>query len=507
MQAVAAAARPSLDEVRLLARDHDLVPVVTELLADCDTPVSAFLRLGVGRGAFLLESVEGGERLARYSFIGAEPLATVAFEAGTATIARSGAAPRTVAYADPLTVLEEEVTRLRVAPAPGLSAPLLGGAVGFLSYEAATCFERVPTAAADPLGVPHGWFAVVDTLIVFDHVTHRMLLVTHARCGGGATGVDTAYADALARLDQLRARLRRPLPPPLPVAPGDGGAVVHTEDAASSLSRDDFMAAVRRSREYILAGDIFQVQVGRRFALPLRAGAFDVYRALRSLNPSPYMFFLDTPVAAVVGASPEMLVRVTGRHVDYHPIAGTRRRGSTPERDAALEAELRGSEKERAEHLMLVDLGRNDLGRVCRIGSVRVDELMGVERYSHVMHLVSSLSGELAEGRTAVDALRACYPAGTVTGAPKIRAMEIIAELEPVARGVYAGAAGYLGFGGNLDTAISLRTLVVKDGVAYAQASAGIVADSTEAEEALEIDNKVAALLLAVERANQGLDQ
>ncbi|HEY6378891.1 MAG TPA: anthranilate synthase component I [Candidatus Dormibacteraeota bacterium] len=502
--AAPAAPRPSLDAVRALAREHELVPVVAELLADCDTPVSAFLRLGVARGAFLLESVEGGERLARYSFIGAEPMATLTLNRGVATTAHADGGAFDRPYTDPLAVLEEEVSRWRVAPLEAFDAPLLGGAVGFLSYEAATCFERVPVAAADPLRIPHGWFALVDTLIVFDHVSHRMVLVTHARCPPGAD-VDEAYAGAVARLDDLRARLRRPLPPPLPSA-----AVRLTDvslpQAAANLSREDFMAAVRRCREHILAGDIYQVQIGRRFELPLRAGAFDVYRALRSLNPSPYMFFLDTPAAQVVGASPEMLVRVIGRHVDYHPIAGTRRRGATPERDAALEQELRTSEKERAEHLMLVDLGRNDLGRVCRIGSVRVEEMMGVERYSHVMHLVSSLSGELAEGCTAVDAWRACFPAGTVTGAPKLRAMEIIAGLEPQARGVYAGAAGYLGFGGNLDTAIALRTLLVKGDVAYAQASAGIVADSTEAEEALEIDNKVAALLLAVERANAGLE-
>jgi anthranilate synthase component 1 len=277
-------------------------------------------------------------------------------------------------------------------------------------------------------------------------------------------------------------------------------------DESANFSRPDYMRAVERCKEYILAGDVFQAQVGRRFAVPLRAEPFDVYRALRSINPSPYMFFLATPVCDIVGASPEMLVRVTGRHVEYHPIAGTRRRGATPERDAALERELRDSEKERAEHLMLVDLGRNDVGRVCRTGSVKVTEFMEIERYSHVMHMVSTITGELREDCTAVDALRACFPAGTVTGAPKVRAMEIIAELEPEVRGVYAGTVGYLGFGGNLDTAITLRTLLVKDGVAYAQASGGIVADSTPQEEALEIDNKVAAVLAAVATANRGLD-
>ena len=493
--------RPPLETVRALAADHDLVPVVSELLADCDTPVSAFLRLGVGEGAFLLESVEGGERLARYSFLGVEPVATISLREGTATLTGPGGT-RTEPYTDPLEIVERSVSRLRVAPVEGLEVPFRGGAVGFLAYEAATRFERVPMAAADPLGLPHGWFALVETVIVFDHATHRMLLVTHARTGDGAD-VDAAYEDAVRRLSDLRDRLRRPLPPPAPLPPAL--PEVLDREALVNVSRPDFLRSVARCSEYILAGDIFQVQIGRRFALPLRSQPFDLYRALRSINPSPYMFVLATPACAVVGASPEMLVRVTGERVEYHPIAGTRRRGATPQRDLELERELRESEKEQAEHLMLVDLGRNDLGRVCRTGSVRVTEFMEVERYSHVMHLVSTITGRLRGDASAVDALRACFPAGTVTGAPKVRAMEIIAEQEPETRGVYAGAVGYLAFGGNLDTAIALRTLVVRDGIAYAQASAGIVADSIPHEEALEIDNKVAALLMAVERANHGL--
>jgi anthranilate synthase component I len=498
--------RPSLDEVRALAADHDLVPVVTELLADCDTPVSAFLRLGVAPGSFLLESVEGGERLARYSFLGRDPFCTITLDGGVASVVAADGTRSRQPYSDPLVPVERAVSQYRVAPLPGATPPFRGGAIGFLSYEAATRFERIPVAPRDPLGLPEGWFALVDTLIAFDHVTHRMVLLTHARTPTGCD-VEKAYGEAVGRLEELRELLRQPLPPPAPL--------VTTEDAAgtdeggehsATFSREDFMRAVERCKEYILAGDIFQVQVSRRFAVPLRAQPFDVYRALRSINPSPYMFFIAAPDCDIVGASPEMLVRVTGRDVEYHPIAGTRRRGNTPERDADLERELRESEKERAEHLMLVDLGRNDLGRVCRTGTVKVTEFMEIERYSHVMHMVSSITGELHEDCSAVDALRACYPAGTVTGAPKVRAMEIIAELEPETRGIYAGTVGYLGFGGNLDTAITLRTLLVKDGVAYAQAAGGIVADSTPQEEALEIDNKVAAPLAAVRTANRGLD-
>ena len=499
------ACRPSLDEVRALAAEHDLVPVITELLADCDTPVSAFLRLGVAPGSFLLESVEGGERLARYSFLGRDPFCTITLRGGVATVAAADGSVTEEACGDPLVPVERAVSGYRVAPVGGVAPPFSGGAIGFLSYEATTHFERVPVAPGDPLGLPEGWFALVDTLIAFDHVTHRMVLLTHARTPAGAD-VEQAYAEAVARLEALRDRLRQPLPPPALLPEPDGAFADVHPDQAANFSRDDFMAAVVRCKEYILAGDIFQVQVSRRFAVPLRAGPFDVYRALRSINPSPYMFFISAPSCDIVGASPEMLVRVTGRRVEYHPIAGTRRRGATPERDAALERELRESEKERAEHLMLVDLGRNDVGRVCRTGTVKVTEFMEIERYSHVMHMVSSITGELRDECSAVDALRACYPAGTVTGAPKVRAMEIIAEMEPEVRGIYAGTVGYLGFGGNLDTAITLRTLLVKDGVAYAQAAGGIVADSTPHEEALEIDNKVAAPLAAVAAANRGLD-
>jgi anthranilate synthase component 1 len=318
---------------------------------------------------------------------------------------------------------------------------------------------------------------------------------------GDPAGPDAAYARAITRIDELHEAIcsaPATVSPPLSGIPVD----VPAHDREANLSRAGFQDRVRQALDYIVAGDIFQVQVSRRFALPLQADPFDVYVALRAINPSPYMIYIATPDCTLVGASPEMLVQVTGKRVRYHPIAGTRRRGRTPEDDARMERELRASDKEAAEHLMLIDLGRNDLGRVCATGSVRVTQHMEVERYSHVMHLVSSIEATLDSGCTSLDALRSCFPAGTVTGAPKIRAMEIIAELEPEIRGPYAGAIGYVGYGGDLDTAIALRTIVVREGIAYVQAAAGIVADSSAAEETVEIDNKVAAQILAVEEAN-----
>ena len=397
-------------------------------------------------------------------------------------------------------MLDRDVASIRAACAPGMAAPLLGGAVGFLTYEAASRYENLPAAAQDPLGLPHQWFAIFDTVAVFDHAQHRLLLSSCVH-RDDPIGLESAYARAVELIEALRAAVCAA--PPEPQVSLSGIPVdVAAHDGEANLSRNGFQDRVRRALDYIVAGDIFQVQVSRRFSLPLHAHPFDVYVALRAINPSPYMIYIATPECTLVGASPEMLVQVDGLVVRYHPIAGTRRRGRTPEDDARMEEELRASEKEAAEHLMLIDLGRNDLGRVCATGSVRVTQHMEVERYSHVMHLVSSIEGTLDGGHDSLDALRACFPAGTVTGAPKIRAMEIIAELEPEARGAYAGAIGYVGYGGDLDTAIALRTIVVRKGIAYVQAAAGIVADSSVHEETVEIDNKVAAQILAVEEAN-----
>ncbi len=476
---------PGIEETRRRLTDHDVVAVVLELPIGGATPVAAMRALGTEASCFLLESVEGSGAVARWSMLGHGP---------SRVIRDSGAGD------DPLDVIDRDIASIAAACSPGLAAPLLGGAVGFLSYEAAGRYERLPEAARDPLGLPHQWFAVFDTVAVFDHAQHRLLLSSCVHRDEPA-GLEAAHARARSRIDALLEAICGAAPEPV-VALAGAPVDVAAHDHEANLSREEFQDRVRRALDYIVAGDIFQVQVSRRFALPLQADPFDVYVALRAINPSPYMIYIATPECTLVGASPEMLVQVTGQLVRYHPIAGTRRRGRTPEDDERMERELRASDKEAAEHLMLIDLGRNDLGRVCATGSVRVTQHMEVERYSHVMHLVSSIEGTLDDQHDSIDALRACFPAGTVTGAPKIRAMEIIAELEAEARGAYAGAIGYVGYGGDLDTAIALRTIVVRDGTAYVQAAAGIVADSSVREETVEIDNKVAAQILAVEEAN-----
>jgi anthranilate synthase component 1 len=495
---------PSLDAVRALAPEYNLVPLYRNDLADTETPVAAYWRLNQDRPGFLLESVEGGERLGRFSFIGGQPRASVTLDAGTATV-ESGGGVRKETFTDPVTYLEGVLGECRQAPDDNLSGRFSGGLVGYLSYEAARYFEALPEPGRDTLGIADGVFFLADDLVVFDHLLHRRTIISHVRLEPGVD-VDGAYAEAAARIQAMADRLDGGDSPP-----GPDYAPSEAVEGDWNVGADDFKAKVEACKEYILAGDIFQVQVSRRLKVPMTAHPFYLYRVLRTVNPSPYMYYLRLPGhagerrrgTAIVGTSPETLVRVEDGEVEYRPIAGTRRRGRTPEDDARMEAELAGSEKERAEHLMLVDLGRNDVGRFAEIGSVAVPALMFVERYSAVMHLVSRVTARLAKGRTAFDALRACFPAGTVTGAPKIRAMEIIAEMEPEARGVYAGTVGYIGFGGNLDTAIAIRTVVVKDQYAYLQAAGGVVADSSADEELLETENKVAALRRAVVLAHQ----
>ena len=498
---------PALSEVKALcgasspAPRLNLVPIYREVLADMETPVSAYLKVtqGSSAGSFLLESVEGGERIARYSFIGTSPRRTLRLRDGQAEL--TDEAGRLVArypFADPLEALRQELENYRPVEVPGLPR-FHGGAVGYLSYDAASYFERLPRPAPCPLGLPEAVFLITDTLLIFDHLRHRIKVLTHVRLDGN---VEADYAEAVARIDELVGLLEGSVPPALPSPVGLSSLPASGPgQITSNYTRAEFEQAVRQAKEYIAAGDVIQVVLSQRLSRPTAAHPFDIYRALRALNPSPYMYYLELGEFTIAGASPELLVRVEDGAVTTHPIAGTRPRGKSAAEDEALEAELRADEKERAEHIMLVDLGRNDVGRVSETGSVAVTQLMGVERYSHVMHLVSHVTGRLRKDRTHYDALRACFPAGTVSGAPKVRAMELIAELEPDQRGPYAGAVGYLDFAGALDTCITIRTIVLIDGVAHIQVGAGIVADSVPALEYQETLNKAMAALRAIDLA------
>jgi len=469
---------PTLEEARRLRQYGNLVPVCRDIQADLETPVSAYLKIARGNYSFLLESVEGGERLARYSFIGTEPL----------LVLRTGDENPV----DPLNLAEMELARLHPVSIAGLPR-FHGGMVGYLSYEVAHHFERLPCPVQDPQGLPESVLMLADTLLVFDHVTHKIKVVSHAHLDGD---VDTAYQQATCKIDDLVNRLEQPMhPEALKNEPPDNSKM------SSNFSAVEFEAIVSQAKEYIYAGDVIQTVLSQRLARRTYANPFAVYRALRSINPSPYMYYLHLGDFYVAGASPELLVRVEDGIVSTHPIAGTRRRGKDAVEDMALEEELRHDEKERAEHIMLVDLGRNDIGRISEPGTVEVTQLMDVERYSHVMHLVSHVQGRLRAGLSQFDALRSCFPAGTVSGAPKIRAMEIIAELEREKRGPYAGAVGYFDFSGNLDTAIAIRTIVIKNNIAYIQAGAGIVADSVPEREYQESLNKAQALLAAIDQA------
>ena len=477
---------PTLKEVAKLAGQGNLVPVYREINADLETPVSAYLKVARSPYSFLLESVEWGERIARYSFIGTEPTEVVKTGPGQ----QDGAV-------DPLTPVQKALEPFKVVELPDLPR-FVGGAVGYISYDAVGYFERLPAPEADPLGLPESVFMLTTTFLVFDHLRHKIRVVSHAHLNGD---VERAYADATDRIDDLVGRLDAPLQGPRRRSARRGGP---EPTVTSNMNREQYEEMVRRAKEYVVAGDVIQTVVAQRFSRKTNAHPLEVYRALRGINPSPYMFLLELDDFHLIGASPEMLVRCVGGDIDYHPIAGTLPRGASPEEDQALERRLRADEKERAEHIMLVDLGRNDVGRVSEPGSVRVTELMEVERYSHVMHLVSHITGKLKTSYTNYDALRACFPAGTVAGAPKIRAMEIIAELEPDRRGPYAGAVGYFDLMGNMDTAITIRTLVIKDGMAYIQAGGGIVYDSVPESEYEETVHKASAVLRAIEQAEGG---
>ncbi|HLF97227.1 MAG TPA: anthranilate synthase component I [Methylococcaceae bacterium] len=479
---------------------YNRIPIAREVLADLDTPLSAYLKLADGPYSYLFESVHGGERWGRYSFIGL-PCRTVVKVCGeTVTLERDGAVTETFATPDPLGWIEGFAARFRVPALPGLPR-FSGGLVGYFGYETVGYIEPKLREAAkpDPLGVPDILLMVSEELLVFDNLSGKLLILTHA----DPTQPD-AYPKAQARLEQLAADLRRKTARTAP--PPAKAKRVEEDDFVSGFTQEGFENAVRRIKEYIVEGDVMQVVLSQRLSIPYSAAPLDLYRALRCLNPSPYMFHLDLDNFHVVGSSPEILVRLEDGEVTVRPIAGTRKRGATPEEDAALEKDLLADPKEIAEHLMLIDLGRNDAGRVAETGTVKVTDKMVIERYSHVMHIVSNVTGRLGNGLDAFDVLKATFPAGTVSGAPKIRAMEIIDELEPVKRGVYAGAVGYIGWSGNLDTAIAIRTSVIKDGQLHIQAGAGIVHDSIPRNEWEETLNKGRATFRAVAMVEAGLD-
>ena len=477
----------------------NLVCVYREIVADMETPVSAFRKIHTSDYAFLLESVEGGERIARYSFLGSDPFCVIRIKGREVRIREDGH-ERTLTLSDeqdPLHLLKDILDRYRWTPSDDLP-PFCGGMVGYIGYDTVRFFERVPDTVEDDQGFDDCVFMLTDSLLIFDHVRHRMKVLVNARIDGNP---GEAYDKAVAKIDGIIARLQQPLPPPEPM-PDSLSEVQFTPN----VSKQQFEKSVEQCKEYIRAGDVIQVVLSQRLSAPVTAHPFDIYRALRSLNPSPYMYYLTLGDMDIVGSSPEILVREQQNTVTVRPIAGTRPRGRSQQEDNLLEQELLADDKEKAEHIMLVDLGRNDIGRVCNFGSVEVDNLMMIERYSHVMHIVSNVIGQLSAGRNSFDVLRATFPAGTVSGAPKIRAMEIIDEFETTRRGPYAGALGYIAFSGDMDMAITIRTILIKDGIATVQAGAGIVADSVPEKEYQECMNKARALLKALEVAEAGLE-
>jgi anthranilate synthase component I len=490
--------QPDFREFQRLAKQGNLIPVYDVFPADLLTPVSAYLRIAQGaRYSFLLESVEGGEKIARYTFAGANPEEIFRYAGGACVLESHN---RIVwEERDPITFLRARMERFRPVRLPGLP-PLVAGAIGYFSYDMVRLIERLPKRLRDDIGLYDAMLMFYHGIVAFDHVQHRLWIVRNVYTDGEGS-LRTKYNAAVREIRETRRSLEQ-------ASPSEQRKKERNRRRAplrvtSNFRRGEYLEAVRKAKNYIRAGDIFQVVISQRFSAKTDAAPFDVYRELRALNPSPYLFYLQMNDVAVVGSSPEMLVKVQGRDVFYRPIAGTRWRGKDEAEDQRLEREMLASEKERAEHIMLVDLGRNDLGRVCEYGTVKPEKLMTVERYSHVMHLVSSLRGRLREDVDCFDALMACFPAGTVSGAPKVRAMEIIEELERTRRRIYAGGVLYLDFAGNLDSCIALRTMVIKNGVAHVQAGGGIVADSTPEGEYEESVNKSKALLAALEAAHR----
>ena len=478
--------QPNLDEIRKLQAQGNVIPVYKSVIADFLTPVSAFLKLEKDRShAFLLESVEGGERIARYSFLGGDPFLVKRYKNGQP--------------ADFMQDLRATMARFKSVKLPHLP-PFTGGAVGYFGYDMVRTIEDIPQTGVDDLGVDDAVLMFYKTVLAFDHLRHQIHIISNILVDDSHEPLDVQYEKAVTEIQRIEALLRAPLEMP-PVTRNETDVTVR-----SNFEKSAYLAAVDKAKEYIAAGDIFQVVLAQRFEVDLPTAPFEVYRALRIVNPSPYMYFLKMPDTCIVGSSPEMLVRVREQEIEYRPIAGTLPRGASDSEDEANAERLRNDEKERAEHIMLVDLGRNDLGRVSQYGTVRVEELMTIERYSHVMHLVSSLRGKLRQNVDRWDSLMACFPAGTVSGAPKVRAMEIIDELEPTKRGVYAGAVMYADFSNNLDSCIAIRTLVVRGNKGYIQAGGGIVADSVPENEYMETVNKSRALIRAINLAQRGFE-
>ncbi len=492
-----AAYYPDREEFLRRAKLGNMTPVFREILADLETPVSAFRKITGGDYSFLLESVEGGERIGRFSFLGSGAQTVVSSKGSEVTVStptetrQFNVEPGT----DVLDVVKQEIERVKYVPDPGLPR-FCGGAVGYISYDAVRFFEKLPGNTVDDLNVPDCCLVFTDTLLVFDQVKHRIRAVCNARVDGDP---NAAYDEAIAKIDELLDRLNQPMAV-------DTRQTGTPKEIESNFTQPGFEASVEKAKDYIRAGDVIQVVLSQRFKTTVAAEPFDIYRALRSLNPSPYMYYLSYGDTKLIGSSPEILVTCEQGKVTNRPIAGTRPRGATEEEDSRLEVELLADEKERCEHIMLVDLGRNDVGRVCEYGSVHVDELMTIEKYSHVMHIVSNVTGKLREDQDQFDVLRACFPAGTVSGAPKVRAMEIIEELEPTRRGTYAGAIGYFSYSGDMDTCITIRTILLQGKTAYIQAGAGIVADSDPATEYQECQNKARALIGAIRMAENGLE-
>jgi len=481
--------QPSLEEVKKLQSQGNVIPVYKSVIADFLTPVSAFLKLEKDRSnAFLLESVEGGETIARYSFLGGDPFMVLRYRDG------QGVQP-----AEFMQNLRATMERFKSVKLPNLP-PFTGGAVGYFGYDMVRTTEEIPNTGRDELGIDDAVLMFYKTVLAFDHLRHQIHIISNVIVDETKEPIEVQYNKAVEEIGQIESILRSPLEAP-PVTRNGKDALVR-----SNFDKKDYLQAVAKAKEYIAAGDIFQVVLSQRFEVDLPASPFDIYRALRIVNPSPYMYFLKMPDTSIVGSSPEMLVKIHDRELEYRPIAGTLPRGKDEAEDDANAEKLSADEKERAEHIMLVDLGRNDLGRVSKYGSVRVEDLMFIERYSHVMHLVSSLKGELRDDVDRWDALMACFPAGTVSGAPKVRAMEIIDELEPTKRGVYAGAIMYVDFSNNLDSCISIRTLVVRGNKGYIQAGGGLVADSVAENEYQETVNKSRALIRAINLAQRGFE-